>query len=147
MLSSKTGEVLWRTDPKQPSSPQPIHSMFIEGDRLYGIKLHAGQGFFFAGMDCKTGKPLFKFNEQNGYAGKPQVRLRPTAFGSTVVAEIKDRQEFELKSFDMKTGKLVHAIKRKATGDFGEHGRASATVQNGRMVLLGGTVLSRGVKE
>jgi len=30
----------------------------------------------------------------------------------------------------------LHAVKVKGVGDFGEHGRVSATVQNGRLVLL-----------
>jgi len=33
-------------------------------------------------------------------------------------------------------GKLVHAIRKKSVGPFGIHGRVSAAVQNGRMVLL-----------
>ncbi|MFO7900240.1 MAG: PQQ-binding-like beta-propeller repeat protein, partial [Planctomycetota bacterium] len=36
MLSAKTGEVLWHTDPKDAESPQPMHSMHIVGDRVYG---------------------------------------------------------------------------------------------------------------
>jgi len=137
MLSSRTGAVLWKTDPKAPGSPQPIDSMVIRDGKLYGIKPHAGQGFYFAGMDCKTGKDLFRPNEQVGYGGKPEARLRHELYGNAVVAEIKDRQDFELKVFDVSSGKLVHAVKTKGAGELGEHGCASATTQNGRLALLG----------
>jgi outer membrane protein assembly factor BamB/tetratricopeptide (TPR) repeat protein len=141
MLSSQTGEILWRTDPKVPGSPQPIDSMLIQDGKLYGIKPHAGQGFYFTGLDCKTGKQLYKPNEQVGYGGKPEVRLRRTVYGSAVVAQIKDRQDFEVKAFDTRDAKLVHKLNVKSVGEFGEHGRAAATVQNGRLVLLGKTEL------
>jgi len=137
MLSSKTGNVLWRTDPKNARSPQPIYSMIIRDNKLYGIRPHAGQGFYFVGLDCKTGKDLFRRNEQKGYSGKPEIMLRKVLQGNALVARIKDRQDFELKSFDIKKGKLLHKTKVKAAGNFDEHGRASVTVQNGRMVLLG----------
>ena len=50
-----------------------------------------------------------------------------------MVARIKDRQDFELKAFDVKDGKLAHAMKvERRPGELGEHGRASATAQNGK---------------
>ena len=141
MLSSRTGEVLWRTDPKRRDSPQPIHSMRIADGKLYGIRPHAGQGFYFTGMDCKTGKHLFRPNEQTGYEGKPEVVLRPRLHGNAMVARIRDRMDFELRAFSVKDGKRLHAMKLKAAGDFGLHGRASATAQDGRLLLLGKNTL------
>jgi outer membrane protein assembly factor BamB/tetratricopeptide (TPR) repeat protein len=141
MLSSRTGELLWRTDPKVAGSPQPIDTMLIRDGKLYGIKPHPGQGYYFTGLDCQTGKTLFS-NEQTGYGGKPEVRLRHEAYGDAVVVQLRDRQDFELKAFSAKTGKLLHKVNGKAAGDFGEHGRASATVQNGRLTLLGKNELS-----
>jgi outer membrane protein assembly factor BamB len=146
MLASRTGEVLWHTDPKVPSSPQPICSMHIEDGRLYGIGLHPGQGFYFVGLDCRTGKPLFRRGEHKGYRGKPDVALRPQAYGNTLVAMIRDRQDFELRALDVRNGKLLHTVKVKGTGDFGEHGRASATVQDGGLAILGGHDLQIAVK-
>jgi outer membrane protein assembly factor BamB len=145
MLSSLTGEVLWSTDPKAAGSPQPIDSMMIRDGRLYGIKPHVGQGFYFEAMDCKTGKDLFRLNEQTGYGGKPDVTLRPAIYGDAVVAEIRDRQTFELKAFNVDDGRLLHTLRAKSAGDFGEHGRASATVQNGSMALLGKDDLELGL--
>jgi len=147
MLSRATGEVLWRTDPKDARSPQPIYSMHIHEGKLYGIKPHAGQAFYFVGLDGKTGKDLFPPNEQKGYGGKPDVRLRPGRSGDIVVVEIRDRQDFELKAFSLKDGKLVHTVKVKSAGDFGEHGRASATVQNSKLVLLGKNELKTATKK
>ncbi|MGQ9662029.1 MAG: outer membrane protein assembly factor BamB family protein, partial [Kiritimatiellia bacterium] len=137
MLSSRTGEVLWRTDAKDSSSPQPLASMFIRGNKLYGIRPHPGQGFYFAALDCTTGKELFRQNEQSGYAGKPEAEIREDLYGKTAVVMIRDRQDFELKAFDGESGKLLHTVRVKSTGNFGEHGRASATVQNGALILLG----------
>jgi outer membrane protein assembly factor BamB/tetratricopeptide (TPR) repeat protein len=137
MLASTTGEVLWHTDPKDPNSPQPFYSAVISGDKLYALRPHPGQAFYFVGVDCKTGKNLYPANEQKGYGGKPEVTLRPDLQGDGAVAFIKDRQDFEVKAFDLKDGKLLQTLRAKATGDFGEHGRVSATVQNGRLLLFG----------
>jgi outer membrane protein assembly factor BamB len=137
MFSSRTGEILWQTDPKVSNSPQPFDTMLIKGDNIYGIKPHAGQGFYFVGLECATGKPVFKQNEQTGYGGKPEVNMRHVAYGDTVMVQIKDRQDFEVKAFSLSDGKLIHKQNAKSAGDFGEHGRASATAQNGKMVLLG----------
>jgi hypothetical protein len=137
MLSSRTGEVLWKTDPKNARSPQPLDSVLIRDGKLYGIRPHPGQAFYFVGMDCKTGKNLFRPNEQKGYGGKPLSALHRARYGSALVVRVKDRQDFEMKAFDGKTGKLLHKIRLKAAGDFGTHGRASETVCNGSMVLLG----------
>lgn len=137
MLSSRTGEILWRTDPKVPGSTPPMDAMVMRGGNLYGIRLPPGQAFTFAGVDCQTGKDLFPPNEQKGYGGKPEVELTGEIYGRMLVARIRDRQDFELKAFDTQDGKLAHTIKVAGTGDFGEHGSASATVQDGSLVLLG----------
>lgn len=136
MVSSRTGEVLWQTDPKDPHSPQPVDSMLIRDGKLYGIKPHPGEAFYVAGMDCRTGKPLFAPNEQAGYVGKPDAQLMPGLYGDTLVARVRDQQDFELKVFSARDGTLLHTMQGKSAGDFGEHGRASAAVQNGRLALL-----------
>ncbi len=139
--------ILWKTDPKVPNSPRPMHSMYLRNGKLFGIQPHPGQGFYFVGLDAKTGKPLFEQYEQKGYGGKPDVSLTHEAFGDVLVARIRDRQDFELKAFRMDNGKLIHQLKLKAAGDFGIHGRVSATVQNGRLLLFGkNTLLTAGDK-
>jgi hypothetical protein len=111
--------------------------MRIHEGRLYGLRRQAGRGFVFVGLDCKTGNNLFRAHLQKGYGGTPNTRLRRPAYGGTLVVQVRDRQDFELRAFDMKTGKLSHKLKIKGVGDFGRHGRASATVQNGCLVLHG----------
>jgi outer membrane protein assembly factor BamB len=147
MLSSRTGEVLWHTDPKVPAAPRPIHSMTIRDGKLYGIRPHAGQGFYFVGIDCKTGKNLFRPNEQTGYGGKPSVQLSHGLYGDVMVARITDRQDFELKAFNIRDGKLLHRMKAKATGVYDVHGNASATVQNGGLILLGKNTLVTAIEK
>jgi len=135
MLSAKTGEILWQSDPKNSRGPAPMHSMYIQGDTIYGIVPHAGQGFYFSAYDAKTGKWRFK-EEVKDYQGKPKVVMLPRLYGSQAVAQVEDRQEFEVKVFDAKSGKLQYTVKDKGVSPFGVHGRVSATVQAGRAVLL-----------
>jgi outer membrane protein assembly factor BamB len=135
MLSSKTGNIQWRTNPKDPNSPRPMHSMFIDGDRIYGIGVHPGQGFYFVGRDCKTGKLLFR-REVTGYASKPAVRLEPWNYRGRAIVRAQDRQDYEVRVFDFANGKPLYTLKEKASGEFRQHGAVSATVQNGRVVFL-----------
>ena len=137
MLSSRTGEILWQTDPKNAKSPQPLYSMLIDGDKLYGLGTHPGQAFYFECRDCKTGKPLFERYEQKGYEGIPLAQILQPLRGEHAVVAVRDRREFYLLPFDTKTGKPAGEVHLKATGDFGRHGRASATVQDGRLALFG----------
>jgi outer membrane protein assembly factor BamB/tetratricopeptide (TPR) repeat protein len=141
MLSATTGEILWNTDPAVADSPQPLYSMMIRDGRLYGIRPHPGQSFHFACVDCRTGKDLFRMNEQKGYGGKPEVSIIGNLYGKGVAALIRDRQDFEIKAFDAEGGALLHTLKVKSSGNFGEHGCASAGVNNGGLILLGGTDL------
>jgi len=141
MLSSRTGEVRWHTDFKDPRSPQPAYSLIIRGDKAYGLMLHPGQGFHFVGFDCGTGK-RFVHGEVKGYKGKPAVSLAPRIFGNYVVARVQSRQQFQLVLLDIRTGKAAGVREKKGAGSFGVHGRVSATVQNGRLVFLSKDKLS-----
>ena len=155
MLSSRTGNVLWKTNPKRGNRPPPFYSMHLTGPvqaaagegkprpaRLYGIMPHPGQAFYFVCLDARTGEWVFKPREEKGYADEPKViLLPPPAGGDTFVARVKDRQDFELRALDMKTGQRIHSLKVKGSGAFGVAGRASATVQNGHLALYGGKVV------
>ena len=148
MLSAKTGEVRWATDVKDGKSPRPMHSVIIAEpgaapgrDEVYGVVPHPGQGFYFVGVEGKTGKRLFT-NEITGYDAKPLVSLRPRRYGPYAVMTVQDRQQFEIKAFDTRTGKLVQQIRQKGVGPFGVHGRVSVTVQNGKLVMLSKDKLS-----
>ncbi|KKM93019.1 hypothetical protein LCGC14_1212640 [marine sediment metagenome] len=136
MLDARSGELLWQRDPKNSRGPQPMHSSIIDGERAYGIEVHPGQGFYLRGVNCKTGKVLFR-TEVKDYQGKPKVRLWPRQFGKHVTVQVKQARRFELRVFDVSgRGKLVHTLSTKGDGDFGQHGRVSATVQNARAVML-----------
>jgi len=135
MLSSRTGEVLWSTKPKDSNSPRPMHSIVMDGERAFGLMPHPGQGFYFVGLDCRTGRRLFA-EAREGFQGAPKAALRPGLFGAHAVVEVEDRQEFELDVLDLKSGRGVHALKLKGVGPFGVHGRVSSSVQNGRLILL-----------
>ncbi len=135
MLSAETGELLWFTDPKKAQSPQPLYSLHIHQDRLYGIEPHPGQGFYFTARDCATGKRLYR-TEVLGYQAKPDAALFPRIYGDQMIVRTADRQDFELKSFNRATGELQYSLKVKGVGPVGTHGRVSSTVQNGRLILL-----------
>jgi hypothetical protein len=145
MLSSRTGKVLWRTDPKDADSPRPMYDTVLAGHRAIGLAPHPGRGFYFVAYDRKTGRRLFRTAEAD-YDSRPKARLLPTLFsrfvalpdlfGRYAVVTVQDRQRFELKVFDIRDGKRVHVVRKKGVGPFGVHGRVSATVQSGRLVLL-----------
>ncbi|MFW6159394.1 MAG: hypothetical protein ACOC8E_08565 [Planctomycetota bacterium] len=141
MLSSRTGKLLWRTDPRDGKSPQPIYDMRLRADRLYGLAPHPAQGFYFECLDAATGKRRFR-TEGTDYDGVPSVRLMEREFGSYWVARAKDRQDFDLRVFDGRTGKHVARIRVKGAGDFGQYGRVSATGQGGAAALLGVNTLT-----
>ena len=52
-----------------------------------------------------------------------------------------------MKVFDIASGKRLHVTAAKGAGDWGEHGRVSATVQNGRLALLSKDKLKIAAKE
>ncbi len=137
LLSSQTGDILWKTDPKNSKSPQPLHSVLIEGERLYGIGVHPGQSFYVVGHDCKTGAYLFK-HEQKGYFEQPEVELKPHLYGNQLIVRVRDRQDFEINVFDTsKKGNRIHVLQSKGAQPFGVHGRVSEAVQDGRPILFG----------
>jgi outer membrane protein assembly factor BamB len=136
MLSSRTGEVLWRTDPKDGKTPAATYSIVNTGEKLLGIQPHPGQAFRFVAIDNKTGKTLYRATVK-GYKGPPEAVLVPRMHGNHAVALVKDRQDFEVRAFDVKDGKEVARLGVKSAGNFGVHGQVSATAQNGSLALLG----------
>jgi hypothetical protein len=134
MLSRKTGKILWNTDPKT-ARPEPMYSIYIEGDTMYGLIPHPGQGYYLLARNCKNGKDLYR-REYKGYQARPQVVLWDNLFEGHTVTRVKDRQDFELALYSKKGGKRIYSIKKKGVGSFGEPGRVSASVQNGNVILL-----------
>lgn len=61
-----------------------------------------------------TGKDAFAANEQAEYESRPEVSLLRRLYGNSLLVQVKDRQDFELKAFDARDGKLLHAIAVKA---------------------------------
>ncbi len=136
MFSSETGAQLWKTDPKNPKSPAPMHSILVDGEQVYGIELYPGQGFYLVGRNAKSGNLLFR-QKVEGYQSKPKVTLDPERYGDHIIVRVQDKQDFEIKAFDLtQKGKPVFTLKQKGVGPFGVPGRASATVQAGHPVLL-----------
>ncbi|QDU96146.1 outer membrane protein assembly factor BamB family protein [Lignipirellula cremea] len=142
LLSVATGEVLWKTDPKDSKSPRPLYSMLLAGDRLYGLEPHAGQGYYLVGRDAPTGELLFR-QEVDGYQAKPEATLLPRPYGDQLVVRTADRQNFQLQAFQSSDGAPTVQIDSKGVGPYGVPGRMSYTVQNGRLVLMNKDQLSQ----
>ena len=141
MLSADTGKLLWHTDPDKPDSPRPMHSLFIQKGNVYGIEPGPGQGFTFTGVTCREGKNLFSVQRVD-YNSVPSVGLLETRLASYAVLNVQDRQDFELNVFNLTNGSCIHTLKDKGVGPFGVHGRVSAAIQAGRLILLSGNNLN-----
>lgn len=129
------GEVLWNTNPVNSGSPQPIYDMLLEGDMLYGIGQHPGQGFYLVSYDCAKG--VRKTNKLiEGYASIPVVSLRKNAYGNYVVVEVQDKKDFQVLVLDKNTGEIIKKVADKGDGPIGEVGRVAVTVQDGHPVLF-----------
>ena len=112
-----------------------MYVVMVAGERAYGIEVHPGQGFYFRGVECKTGKLLFR-TECKDYQAKPEVTLINRLYGNFAVAQVSDRQDFQVKVFSVAEGKDAYTLADKGVGPFGVHGRISGTVQSGRVILL-----------
>ena len=129
------GDKLWNTDPANSGSLQPIYSMLLEGDMLYGIGEHPGQGFYFVSYDCSKGaKKTSKLIE--GFGAIPLVKLRDNTFGSQVVIEVQDKKDFSIYVLDKNSGEIVKKVTDKGDGPVGEIGRVAITIQDGHPVLF-----------
>jgi len=130
-----TGEILWNTDPNQPDSPQPIYSLLLENDTLYGIGIHPGQGFLMVAYNCQNGKLKYK-NVIDGYSTVPLVKLRDTVFEDHLVAEIQDRKDYQIVIMNKLTGEVVKRVSGKGDGAIGEAGGVAITIQASRPILF-----------
>ena len=130
-----TGEVLWCTDPTNSGSPQAIYSMQLEGDFLYGIGQHPGQGFYFVSYDCVKGaRKVIKVIE--GFASIPIVNMRKYIHGKHVVMEVQDKKDFHIIVLDKNTGEIVKKVSDKGDGPIGDIGRVAMTIQDGHPILF-----------
>ena len=122
-------------DPANGNSLQAIYSLLLEGDVLYGIGLHPGQGFYFISYDCAKGtKKIAKL--MDGYNSVPVVRLRENVYGKHLVFEVQDRKDFQILIVDKNTGEVVKKVSEKGDGPIGEVGRVGIAVQNGHPILF-----------
>jgi outer membrane protein assembly factor BamB len=133
--SLSTGDILWCTDPVNSASAQAIYSLVLEGNMLYGIGEHPGQGFNLVAYDCATGARKYA-KAIDGYASKPEVNLRKAIYDKYLAIELQDRKNFELLIFDKGTGAVVKKIAEKGDGPIGDVGRVAMTVQDGHPVIF-----------
>jgi len=130
-----TGDILWKTDPTNNNSPQPIYSLLFDGDILYGLGEHPEQGFILIAYDCSKGIQKFK-KVSEGYSSKPSVNLRKEIYGNNIIVELQDRKDFKIIVFNKNSGEILKTISEKGDGPIGEIGRIGIIVQGGRPILF-----------
>ncbi len=135
MLDSGTGEILWPREGVRGAAP--MYSTFLRDGILYGLRPHRGQGYFLAAVHADSGKPAFKQQEKTGYGGVPDAALLPRLYGNHLAVAVRDRQSYEINVFGARDGKPVRVLQTEGVGEFGAHGGASFTIQNGRPAILG----------
>ncbi|PCJ58613.1 MAG: hypothetical protein COA79_12705 [Planctomycetota bacterium] len=140
-IDAKTGEIRWQTNPKDKKSPQAMYSLLVEGDSVYGLQNSSGRTFTLLGIDKKTGVRKLKVRS-SAYGEQPEVKLLPNIYGTGLVVQVNEGQTFEMFSVDTKKKKKSGALRRKGQGPWGMHGRASASVQNGKLLLMTSRELS-----
>jgi hypothetical protein len=128
-----TGMILWRTDPKVPTSPRAMHSVVVS-DKVIGIIPGAGRDFAVVGLELASGKALFK-TEFKDCQSEPVETLFESNFGEAVVLRLQDNQSFAVTAIGTVNGKCGTTLSNDGIGPFGEIGRVSSTVQSGRLVL------------
>jgi outer membrane protein assembly factor BamB/tetratricopeptide (TPR) repeat protein len=131
----KTGEIIWNTDPNNSESPQPIYSLLLENDILYGIGEHPGQGFFIVAYDCVKGELKYK-NLIDGYSTVPLVKLLENVFDNQIIAVIQDRKDFQIVIMNKSTGIVEKRVSGKGDGPIGEVGRVAVIIQDSHPVLF-----------
>jgi hypothetical protein len=141
MLSSRTGEVLWHTDPKKPRESAPMYGAVFSDGQVYGLQVTDANTWRVMGYESATGRKVCDAQSQP-FAVKPEVVLDERVRGGHLLLRIADQQEFSLVVFDTQKRQAVHELKQKGTGPFGVHGRVSCTVQGGFVALLTKTVLT-----
>lgn len=109
--------------------------MHLEGDMLYGIGQHPGQGFYFVSYDCSKGNR--KINKLiDGFASNPIVNMRKHIYGKHVVIEVQDKKDFHIIVLDKNSGEIVKKVSDKGDGPIGDIGRVAITIQDGHPVLF-----------
>lgn len=132
---TKTGEILWNTNPNNPDSPQPIYSLLLENDVLYGVGEHPGQGFFAVAYNCVDGSLKYK-NLIEGYSTVPLVNLNENVYNNHLIAEIQDRKDFQIVIMNKLTGVVEKRVSGKGDGPIGEVGRVAIIIQASHPILF-----------
>ena len=138
-FDAATGKRLWRNDPEDAGRGTPMYSAVISGGRIYGLTAGVGRSFNVHALEAATGKELARWASRQTYQTTPQVTLWPEVLGGPaagVVARVQDNQTFELIALDGRTCRPIHTVTSKGVGPWDTHGRVSATVQDGRLVLM-----------
>jgi len=141
MLSSRTGEVLWHTDPKKPRQSAPMYSPIFSNGTVYGLQVTDANTWRIMGYNARTGAKVCD-TQSAPFAVKPTAHLDERVRGTHLLLRVADQQQFSLVLFDTQQRKAVHTLLLKGTGPFGVHGRVSYTVQGGALALLTKTRLT-----
>jgi hypothetical protein len=138
MHDTASGARLWNS--KDP--PQVVYSAVCDGSHIYGLNYERGMpNIRLRSFACKDGSagPAADL----GVYDDPEVFLDPEVHGHALIAVLKDREQvYSLVAVDKRTRRVIHEIKVKGHGLWGNYGQVSYAIQGPTMALLSKDVLT-----
>ncbi len=152
MHDSATGARLWpsgggsaaprREGRKRDAPGAAFYSAVWDGECVYGLTHRQDLAAVeIVGHGRQSGARTLEWS--HGAFEHPEIFLCPEPFGDVLVARVKDRQNWHaLVAFDKKARKLVHELKVKGFGLWGNYGEMSWAVQGKTLAILSKDVLA-----
>ena len=151
MFDAASGVRLWGSSegaPKQPGRKREggagnaFYSAAWDTRCVYGIVHRADRtAVEIVGIERASGARALEWS--HGVFEQPDIQLCPEPFGDMLVARVKDRQNWHaLVVFDRNRRKLIHELKAKGFGLWGNYGEVSWAVLGNTLAILSKNVLA-----
>lgn len=152
MFDSATGVRLWgtgrgaaaqrREGRKREEHGAAFYSAVWDERCVYGLTHRQDRtAVEIVGHDRHSGARTLEWS--HGSFEQPEIFLCPEPFGNALVARVKDRQNwYALVAFDKRARRLVHELKVKGFGLWGNYGEMSWAVQGKTLAILSKDILT-----
>ncbi|MBM4031578.1 MAG: hypothetical protein FJ291_07295 [Planctomycetes bacterium] len=149
MFDATAGVRLWpsgagsrRDGRKRETQTTAFYSAVWDPASVYGLTHRQDRtAVEIVGHDRQSGARTLEWS--HGSFEHPEICLCPEPYGDVLVARVKDRQNWHaLIAFDRKTRKLVHELKVKGFGLWGNYGEMSWAIQGKTLAILSKDVLT-----
>ncbi|HUT33173.1 MAG TPA: PQQ-binding-like beta-propeller repeat protein [Planctomycetota bacterium] len=152
MFDAATGERLWGSNQggagarpagrKREGAGTAFYSAVWDEKCIYGLTHRPDRtAVDLVGHDRPSGARALEWH--HGSFEHPEIFLCPEPYGDVLVARVKDRQNWHaLVAFDKKATKLIHELKVKGFGLWGNYGEMSWAVQGKTLAILSKDVLT-----